>query len=218
MSSHVNAVCMGWGGGISVCQLITLPVCLCYHHRSWSGARAAGVEYVCTDMQEAGGVSQHLSWMAPSLFEYLFFFSTSAPKSCHGVSVSRPTIGSPFTAPAPPHEVGKKKQNNSKVSSGQPVFISGEETFSVCLCARAVGAVGAIERRQRRRTVCTYTCIGVSVRALMCVLERGPNSMALVLLQGAVMSSSHFSTVFSHQCESHRSSSLRGEVCVCVCV
>lgn len=62
--------------------------------------------------------------------------------------------------------------------------------------------------------MCTYTCIGVSVRALMCVLERGPNSYALALLQGAVMSSSHFSAVFSHQRESHRSSSLRGEVCV----
>lgn len=60
--------------------------------------------------------------------------------------------------------------------------------------------------------MCVYIYIYI-----MCGAWTGSSSEALVLLQGAVMSSSHLSTVSSHQHESQRSSSLRGEVCV-VCV
>ncbi len=133
---HLNAACIGVGR-ISVCQLITLPFCLCCHHRSWGRAQAAGGVNIYwmqahLRMQEIGGVSQHLRWMVPSPFKFLFF-SISAPKSCQSVSVSWPTIGSPLPTTPSPYEVGNQKHNNPNVSSGQPALFLVRKC-SVCVC------------------------------------------------------------------------------------
>lgn len=112
----------------------------------------------------------------------------------------------PHSPPPPPYEVGNQKHKNSDVSLGQPALFLVRK----CFCARVTEAI-AIERRRRRRAY-TYTYIGVCV----CVCAwTGYNSKALVVLQGTVMSSSHHSTVFSYQCESHHSRSPGGEVCIC---
>lgn len=100
--------------------------------------------------------------------------SASSTKSCQSVSVSWPTIGSPF--PTYPPIWSWKSKNNSNVSSGQPALFLLKTSSSVRLCARVAGATCAIQR-QRRRSVCVHIHIHY-VRSLDGVQLRGTCSSA----------------------------------------
>lgn len=143
-----------WGGGLSLCQLITLPVCLCYHHRSWSGARAAGVEYVCTDMQEAGGVSQHLSWMAPSLFEYLFFFQPRPPNPVTACPFPSQPLARLLPPPPPLMKLEKKAQQLRSLLRTTSFYFWRGNVWCVPVCT--CGGGGWCKREEAEEEDCVY--------------------------------------------------------------
>lgn len=147
--------------------------------------------------------------------------SVPTPKSCLSVPISSPAIGS--IHPLSPHMKLDTKNTPTPMSprDSRHYFWCGNVQ---CVCVHVWRRRVAVERRRRRRrtSVRMYiyrcACARVSVCTCSCVWAWTWSSCkALVVLQGAVMSSSHLSTVFSHQRESHHSSSLCGEVCMCAC-
>ena len=145
------------GGGISVCQLITLPVCLCYHHRSWSGARAAGVQYVCTDMQEAGGVSHHIwaGWRLLLSNISLFFFFNLGPQILSRRVRFPANHWLAYYRPRPMWSWKKKAQQLRSLLRTTSFYFWSGNVQCVPVRARAVGAVGAIERAAEEEE-CVY--------------------------------------------------------------
>lgn len=146
MSSHVNAVCMGWGGDL--CLSINHTSCLLVlsSQELERGPSSRGSIRVHRHARGWWSFTSHLSWMAPSPFEYLslFFFQPRPPNPV----TACPFPGQPLARllPPPPHVKLEKKSTTTPKSPQDNQFLFLVRKRSVCACARTCGGGGWCNR------------------------------------------------------------------------
>lgn len=130
-----------------------------------------------TDMQEIGGVSQHPRWMVPSPFKYLFFFPNLGPQIL-SERVHIPANHWLASSHSPPPPDMKLEIKNITT----PMFPQDNQRYFwwrivqcvfVCTCGGG-GWCNWEAAAAEEESVYVYIHRRVCLRALMCVLERGP--------------------------------------------